>query len=69
MIAAGYENYVLCTTLREIKSKLGKNLNAVYAAYLATEAVSSEAEKMAAFMALGSDPEKVKRGDEAGPFH
>jgi alpha-2-macroglobulin len=56
MVAAGYENYVLWTTLREIKSKLGKDLDAVYAAYLATEAVSSEAEKVTAFDAVDGSP-------------
>lgn len=51
MVAAGYENYVLWITLREIKSKLGKGLDAVYAAYRATEAVGTETEKVAALLA------------------
>jgi hypothetical protein len=65
MVAAGYGNYVLWTTLKEITSKLGKGLDAVYATYLVTEAVSSEAEKVTDFVALGRELEKVKRGDEA----
>ena len=37
MVPAGYENYQLWMSLDEIKTKLGKGLEAAYAAYLATE--------------------------------
>ena len=37
MVPAGYENYDLWRSLFEIKTKLGKGLDAAYVAYLATE--------------------------------
>src|SRR4029450_7495827 len=37
MVPAGFEDYRLWMTLAEIKIKLGKGLQAAYAAYLATE--------------------------------
>src|SRR6185369_6989007 len=38
MVPVGYEDYRLWMTLVEIKTKLGKGLDAAYAAYLATQA-------------------------------
>ena len=65
MVPVGYEDYRLWMTLVEIKTKLGKGLDAAYAAYLATEAAGDPGQKAAAYLALGKSLEQVKRGGEA----
>jgi len=65
MVPAGYETYDLWMTLAEIKTKLGKSLDAAYAAYLATEAAGDPVQKAAAYLALGKVLEKVDRTQEA----
>jgi alpha-2-macroglobulin len=65
MVPAGFENYEFWITLAQIKSKLDKGLDAAYAAYLATEAANDQAQKTAAYLALGKALEKINRGGEA----
>jgi uncharacterized protein YfaS (alpha-2-macroglobulin family) len=65
MVPAGIEDYRLWMTLAEVKTKLGKGLQAAYAAYLATENAMDQAEKTKAYLALGKALEGIDRGGEA----
>ncbi|HKP22713.1 MAG TPA: alpha-2-macroglobulin, partial [Dongiaceae bacterium] len=65
MVPAGFEDYRLWMTLAEVKTKLGKGLQAAYAAYLATENAMDQAEKTKAYLALGKALESIDRGGEA----
>ncbi len=51
--------------LVEIKSKLGKGLQAAYAAYLATENAMDSGQKAKGYLALGKALEGIDRGGEA----
>src|SRR5262245_1505745 len=59
MVPAGYEDYPFWMTLAEIKTKLGKGLQASYAAYLATENAPDNAQKAKAYIALGKALESI----------
>lgn len=65
MIPTGYEDYELWMSLAGIKSRLGKDLQGAYAAYLATEAAFDSGQKAAAYLALGRALEDNNRGGEA----
>ena len=65
MVPAGYEVYGLWMSLVEIKSKLGKGLQAAYAAYLATENAMDSGQKAQGYLALGKALESIDRGSEA----
>ncbi len=65
MVPVGYEDYGMWMTLAEVKTKLGKELEAAFAAYLATEAAGDPAQKAAAYLALGKALENANRQNEA----
>src|SRR4029453_17789850 len=65
MVPAGYEGFGLWMSLVEIKAKLGKGLQAAYAAYLATENAMDSGEKTKGYLALGKALESIDRGGEA----
>src|SRR5262245_6467351 len=65
MVPAGYEGYSLWMGLADIKAKLGKGLQAAYAAYLATENAMDSGEKAKGYLALGKALEGIDRGGEA----
>ena len=65
MVPAGYENYALWRSLTEIKSKLGKGLDATYAAFLATEYAGEPTLRAEAFLFLGQALELIKRPSDA----
>ncbi len=65
MVPAGYEDYQLWMTLVQIKGKLGKGLDAAYAAYLAMDAAGERGQKAAAYLVLGKTLEQIDRAGEA----
>ena len=65
MVPAGYEGFGLWMSLADIKSRLGKGLQASYAAYLATENATDSGQKAQGFLALGKALEGINRGSEA----
>lgn len=65
MVPAGYESYALWRSLIDIKTKLGKGLEAAYAAYLATEATGDSTQRSDAFLLLGRALEQISRPNEA----
>ncbi len=65
MVPAGYENYDLWRSLFDIKTRLGKGLDAAYAAYLASDYAPDSAAKAEAFKLLGQALEQIKRPSEA----
>jgi len=65
MVPVGYEDYGLWMILVDVKTKLGKGLDAAYAAYLATEVAGDPIQKAAAYLALGKALEQIKRAGEA----
>src|SRR5262245_37591836 len=50
MVPAGYEDYRLWATLTQIKTRLGKGLEATYAAYLAMEYAGEPGERAGAYV-------------------
>ncbi|HJR21752.1 MAG TPA: MG2 domain-containing protein, partial [Dongiaceae bacterium] len=65
MVPAGYEVFGLWMSLVDIKSRLGKGLQASYAAYLATENAMDSGQKAQGFLALGKALESIDRGSAA----
>ncbi len=65
MVPAGYENYQLWRDLTGIKTKLGKGLDAAYAAFLATEVAYEAPQRSEAFKALGQTLEAINRPSDA----
>ena len=65
MVPAGYEDHQLWATLAQIKTKLGKGLEATYAAFLAKDMAYEPAERAQAFVVLGQALEQIDRDSEA----
>jgi hypothetical protein len=65
MVPAGYENYQLWRDLAVIKTRLGKGLDAAYAAFMATEQAYEAPQQAAAFLALGKSLEAISRPGDA----
>ncbi len=65
MVPAGFENIDLWRSLYDIKVKLGKGLDAAYAAYLATEYAPDSTVKAEAFLLLGKALELIKKPSDA----
>ncbi|MBL9034910.1 MAG: alpha-2-macroglobulin family protein [Rhodospirillaceae bacterium] len=65
MVPAGYDNYQLWRDLAAIKTRLGKGLDAGYAAYLATEMAFDTPQRAEAFKLLGQALEAINRPGDA----
>jgi uncharacterized protein YfaS (alpha-2-macroglobulin family) len=65
MVPAGYDNYALWRDLSTIKTKLGKGLDAAYAAYMASEMAYESPDRAAAFKVLGKALEAISRPGDA----
>jgi hypothetical protein len=65
MMPAGHETYQLWATLAQIKTKLGKGLEAAYAAFLAKDSATEPAQRAAAWVTLGRALEQIDRDGEA----